>query len=71
MLTLEKLFASGETVSPASLIEKRAFRIMKAEKPRVKILGTGAISKAFTIQDCEISAPARKKILEAGGTVQD
>jgi len=63
---LEKKYADGETVSLETLREKR---IIKKKMLSVKILGEGEITKKLTVEVGNVSAPARAKIEEAGGTV--
>ncbi len=73
---LEKHFASGEVVTPATLIEKDVIRVhgmRKAGTPtvHVKILGSGKLTKKLTVQGCDVSATARGKIEKVGGTIQE
>ncbi len=67
---IEKLFESGETVSPKTLIEKKIISTNDGRIPRVKILGTGEITKKINIEGCTISAQAKANILKAGGSVK-
>lgn len=60
------IFASGDTVSPATLIEKG---IISAVAKSVKILATGTLTKKLTFEGVGMSVAAKKKIEEAGGTV--
>src|SRR5712691_10031629 len=59
-------FGSGAVVTPESLVEKG---LLKNTKIDVKILGSGERSKQLTIRVHAISATAREKIEQAGGTV--
>jgi large subunit ribosomal protein L15 len=43
--------------------------ILKGKFDRVKILGNGEVSKAYIIEDLEVSASAKEKIESAGGQV--
>ncbi len=65
---LETAYNAGETVSPASLLAKGLVRRAKGRAPMVKILGTGALTKALVVKNCALSATARAAILGAGGT---
>lgn len=65
---LNRKFADGDTVSVESLREKR---IIKKKKVRVKILGNGEVDKKLNIVVDAISAQAKEKIENAGGTVAD
>jgi large subunit ribosomal protein L15 len=60
-------FDSGAEVTPETLVEKR---LIKNTKIDVKVLGTGEISKQLTVRVHAISATAREKIENAGGTVE-
>lgn len=66
---LEKLFAAGDTVSPATLLERGAIRGRKGERTAVKLLGTGELTKKLTVVGCALSASARAAVEKAGGTV--
>ncbi len=69
---LEKMFASGDTITPAVLIARGVVDARKgAMVPMVKILGTGDLTKKFTIVGCLASASARGKIEKAGGSVSN
>lgn len=66
---LDKAFAAGATVTPATLnraglIGSRGGRIVP-----VKILGTGSITKALSVSGCAASASAKAAIEAAGGSV--
>lgn len=63
------VFAVGETVSPKTLVEKNIVSKTGGKYPKVKILGTGEISKSVTIEGCSVSKEARAKIEKAGGKV--
>lgn len=63
--TLERHFAAGATVTRAALVTAG---LVRSDARRVKILGDGAVSKALTVA-LPVSASAKKKIEEAGGTV--
>lgn len=63
---LDEKFSAGDEISYESLVSKK---IIKPSAGYVKILGTGDITKAFTIKDLDISAAAAEKITAAGGKV--
>lgn len=76
--TLEKYYASGDTVTRENLREKGIVREKKGARKgketsapsfRVKVLGEGKLTKALTLSGCEVSASAKEKIEKAGGTV--
>jgi large subunit ribosomal protein L15 len=60
-------FDAGAEVTPETLVEQG---IIKNTKTDVKLLGMGDVSKKLTVRVHAISASAREKIEEAGGTVE-
>lgn len=66
---IEQHFDKGAIVSPLVLLEKGAFTKIGGRIPGVKILGTGALTKAVTIEGCLVSEAVRATIEKAGGTV--
>ncbi len=65
---LDKWFEEGDTVDLATLVSRG---LIKSRHDRLKVLGTGELSKKLTVVAEGISESARKKIEAAGGTVQD
>ena len=65
---LEALFADGETVDGASLVEKG---VIKHDYVPVKVLGDGELTKKLTVRVEKVSASAKAKIEAAGGKVED
>ncbi len=63
---IERVFENGARVSPQTL--KKAGLIEYAQS-RVKILGSGTLTKKFSFVDCELTAGARARIEAAGGTI--
>jgi large subunit ribosomal protein L15 len=59
-------FADGAEVTPESLVE---VGLLKNTKTDVKLLGNGELKKKLTIRLHAISATAREKVEQAGGTV--
>jgi large subunit ribosomal protein L15 len=59
-------FDDGAEVSPETLVEKG---LIKNTKTDVKLLGNGDLKKKLTIRVHAISATAREKVEQAGGTV--
>src|SRR5258705_7734242 len=59
-------FDDGAEVTPESLVEKG---LLKNTKTDVKLLGNGELKKKLTIRVHAISATAREKVEQAGGTV--
>ncbi|MEK7185197.1 MAG: uL15 family ribosomal protein [Patescibacteria group bacterium] len=67
---LEASFSAGETVSPQTLLAKKLVSRMGGQLPRVKILGSGDLSKKLLVEGCAVSAEAKVKIEKAGGKVK-
>lgn len=65
---LEELFAAGDIVSPVTLMQKGVVRSRGGYILPVKILGTGTLSKALTIEGCVSSASAKAAVQKAGGS---
>ncbi|MCL2818563.1 MAG: 50S ribosomal protein L15 [Actinomycetia bacterium] len=65
---LEEVFEAGDTISAETLHEKGV--IKSAVKLPVKVLGHGDLSKSFTVSVDKVSATAKEKIENAGGTVE-
>jgi len=59
LAALEAAYKAGETVSPASLLARGLVRRAKGRVPKVKILGTGTLTKKLVIRGCVLSASAR------------
>ena len=68
--TLEKTFEANTVVNPKVLVATRLIRNIDGKLPSIKILGTGEIKKALTIEGCLVSKTAKEKIEKAGGTVK-
>jgi large subunit ribosomal protein L15 len=66
---LEVKFNAGETVNKSSLVEKKIIEKVMAKIPKIKILGTGEITKALTVEGLTVSVTAKAKIEKAGGSV--
>ena len=62
LAVLDATFKDGETVSPAVLLAKGLVRRNKGRAPKVKILGTGTLSKKLVIRNCVLSDSARKAL---------
>src|ERR671936_1130611 len=59
-------FEDGAEVTPESLVEQG---LLKNTKTDVKLLGNGELKKKLTVRVHAISATAREKVEQAGGTV--
>lgn len=67
--SLEKAFATGDTVTIATLAEKKLIRMRGGKAPQVKILGVGALSKKLSVSGVSVSAKVKEAIEKAGGSV--
>ena len=63
---LDQRYENGDTVDTASLVEHG---LLSKKFDRVKVLGTGELTKKLTVTVDGISKTAREKIEAAGGTV--
>lgn len=66
---LERLFSSGDVITPTAIFEKGVVRRARGRIPSVKILGDGVLTKKVSVTGCAVSLEAKKKIEGAGGTV--
>ena len=70
LVDLDKVFSSGDIINPKSLAEKGFIKPVGGRLPKVKILGTGEVTKKFTLESCLISEGAKVKLIKAGGSVK-
>lgn len=63
---IERAFDAGATITPRALVGKQ---LIRSKDHDVKVLGQGTVTKAFTFKGIAVSAPAREKITQAGGTI--
>ena len=68
--TLEKMSKDGETINPENLIKKGIVSRMKGRNPKIKILGTGKLTKKLVVENCATSKSAKEAIEKAGGSVK-
>jgi large subunit ribosomal protein L15 len=64
---LEARFEAKAVIEPASL---RAAGLVRAAEGLVKVLGDGDVTKSFSVKAHAFSGSAKKKIEQAGGTVE-
>ena len=62
----EKLFKAKGSVTPQTLKDVGLFK----GRDKVKVLGTGELKKALTVQAHAFSASAKEKIEKAGGSIE-
>lgn len=70
-VSVDKLgvFKDGEVITPTVLAQKGIVSLVSGKEPRVKILGTGALSTKLTLERCEVSQSARAVVEKAGGKI--
>ena len=67
---LEKTSKDGEIINPENLIKMGIISKMKGKTPKVKILGTGKITKKLVVENCKVSKTAEEAIKKAGGVIR-
>lgn len=67
---LELAFPEGGEITPRILCEKKLVSRKSGRVPKVKILGTGEVTKKFTISGVTFSTTVKEKIEKAGGTIE-
>lgn len=56
------IFENGEVVNPTSLLTKGLIELRHGKLPKVKILGTGEITKKIKVESCTMSKTAEEKL---------
>lgn len=64
------VFKDKDIVSPVSLVKIGLIKKISKDLPRVKILGTGELSKSIIVKGCQVSVSAKAAIEKAGGEVK-
>ncbi len=67
---LEKTFKAGDKINPTTLLAAKLISKTSGSLPKVKILGTGSLSKKLTVSGCELSSSARLAIEKVGGNIE-
>lgn len=67
---LDKSFKDGDVINSEILIKKGIISMAKGKNPKVKILGTGKLTKKLVFENCKVSASAKVAIEKAGGTIK-
>ena len=67
---LEKNSKDGETINPENLVKKGIISTIKGKTPKVKILGTGKLTKKIVLENCKTSKTAKEAIEKAGGSIK-
>ncbi len=68
--TLEKHSKDGEVITPENLIKKGIIRKIDGRTPKVKILGSGSLTKKIILENCAVSKTAKGAIEKAGGAIK-
>ncbi|MFZ2523009.1 MAG: uL15 family ribosomal protein [Minisyncoccia bacterium] len=68
--SLNKSFKSGDTVSPATLLQANLVERTSGVMPRIKVLATGKLDKKLTLEGVLVSKGAKDIIEKAGGSVK-
>lgn len=64
---LDRAFPASTVVTPQAI---EAAGLIRSTRDGVKVLGGGEVTKAFTLKGLAVSAPAKAKIIAAGGKVE-
>lgn len=67
---LSEIFSGGELITPSVLLKKGLIGKISGRLPEVKILAQGELKKKLSFKGFKLSAPAREKIVQAGGEIQ-
>ncbi len=65
---LEAFFDAGATITPAVLAKAKLVTKRAGRLPKVKLLGTGTLTKAFSVSNVVLSESAKAAIEKAGGS---
>ena len=68
--TLEKIFKDGDIINPENLSKKGIVANIKGRAPKIKILGTGKLTRQLIVENCKTSKTAKEAIEKAGGTIK-
>lgn len=67
---IEKKFLDGEIVNPETLFLKGLINKKSGDLPKVKILGSGEVTKNLHFQNVLFSKSASEKIKKVGGSIK-
>ena len=67
---LESTSKDGDIINPENLIKKGIVSRMKGRNPKIKILGTGKLTKKLVIENCKTSKTAKEAVEKAGGIIK-
>lgn len=69
LAAIDSTFSNGDEVTPKTLINNGLVNRQKGRIPKIKILGTGKLSKKVTVSGIAVSENAKAQIEKAGGKV--
>jgi large subunit ribosomal protein L15 len=69
LINLEKSFKDGDIINRETLINSGLIKKNSGALSKIKILGTGNVTKKLTIKGCLVSATAKSAIEKAGGAI--
>ncbi len=67
--SLEGAYNGGDQVTPVTLLAHGLVSKVGGKIPKVKVLGTGTLTKKLTVSGCTYSLSAKEKIEKVGGTI--
>ena len=62
-------FENGSEISPKILAERGLVKMISGKVPKVKILGTGKLSKSFVFKNCLFSKKAEEAVKKSGSRI--
>jgi large subunit ribosomal protein L15 len=68
---LEDKSKDGDIINPENLVKMGIVSKIKGKIPKIKILGTGKLTKKLVIENCKTSKTAKEAIEKAGGSVKN
>jgi large subunit ribosomal protein L15 len=68
--SIDKIFKTGEVVNRKSLLDNKIISAKNGSVSKIKILGTGEITKALSFDGLLVSKSAENKIVSAGGKIK-
>jgi len=68
--SIDKVFQAGDVVNRTHLLEKKIISARNGATSKIKILGTGELTKALSFDGLIVSKSAEAKIVSAGGKIK-
>jgi large subunit ribosomal protein L15 len=70
LASIDKAYKAGETVNRTTLVANKLMSTKKSSVQKIKILGTGEITKALSFEGVIVSKSAEEKIVSAKGSIK-